>query len=89
MPNDFRRQHPACLNIARLCVMLPRQVHHWPGGKHTKTCFPATPITVHGIELDTVKWEARLPPDKVQKLLSSFAAYGNVVMLFYTNSNMS
>ena len=28
MPNVFRRQHPACLNIARLCVILPRPVHH-------------------------------------------------------------
>ncbi|KAI0208899.1 Glycine N-methyltransferase [Lamellibrachia satsuma] len=42
--------------------------------KHEKTCFPATVITVHGIELDTVKWEARLSQDKVQKLLSSLAA---------------
>ena len=29
MPNVFRRQHPACLNIAKLCVILQRQVHHW------------------------------------------------------------
>ena len=41
--------------------------------KHEKTCFPSTLITVHGIELDTVKWEARLPSDKVQKLQSSIA----------------
>ena len=41
--------------------------------KHKKTCLPSTIITVHGIELDTVKWEARLPADKIQKLQSSIA----------------
>ena len=42
--------------------------------RHEKNCFSATLITVHGIELDTVKWEARLPQDNVQKVLSSLAA---------------
>ena len=41
--------------------------------KHEKTCLPSILITVHGIELDTVKWEACLPSDKVHNLQSSIA----------------
>ena len=39
--------------------------------KHQKTCQPSTCITVHGIELDTIKWEARLPGDKVKNMQSA------------------
>ena len=39
--------------------------------KHQKTCLPSTHFTVHGIELDTIKWEARLPGDKVKKMQSA------------------
>ena len=39
--------------------------------KHQKTCQPSTCITVHGIELDTIKWEARLLGDKVKKMQSA------------------
>ena len=38
--------------------------------KHQKTCLPSTHITVHNIEPDTIKWEARLPGDKVKKMQS-------------------
>ena len=44
--------------------------------KHEKTCLPSTLIAVHGIELDTVKWEAQLPSDQVQKLQSSIGDIG-------------
>ena len=39
--------------------------------KHEKTCLPSTLVTVHGIELDTIQWEARLPMDNLLKLQSS------------------
>ena len=39
--------------------------------KHQKTCQPSTCITVHGIELDTINWEARLPGDKVKNMQSA------------------
>ena len=39
--------------------------------KHQKTCLPSTRITVHGIEPDTIKWEARLPGVKVKKMQST------------------
>ena len=42
--------------------------------KHEKTCLPSTLVTVHGIELDTTQWEARLPMDKLLKLQSSINA---------------
>ena len=42
---------------------------------HNKTCMPATTCTVHGVELDTVLWQARLPVDKVQKIAG---ALGNM-----------
>ena len=41
--------------------------------KQEKTCLPSTVITVHGIELDTVHWQARLPADKLQKLKDAIA----------------
>ena len=41
--------------------------------KQEKTCLPSTIITVHGIELDTVHWQARLPADKLQKLKDTIA----------------
>ena len=39
--------------------------------KHQKICLPSSRITVHGIELDTIKWEVRLPGDKVKKMQSA------------------
>ena len=33
--------------------------------KHDKTCMPSI---VHGIELDTIKWQARLTQDKISKI---------------------
>ena len=33
--------------------------------KHSKTVLPSTCVVVHGIEIDTVKMEARLPQDKL------------------------
>ena len=43
--------------------------------KESKTVRPSTRVTVHGIELDTVHMEARLPGEKIEKarvLLTSF-----------------
>lgn len=37
--------------------------------KQQKTIFPTTCAPIHGIELDTVKLEARLPQDKLSELL--------------------
>ena len=39
--------------------------------KHEKTCLPSTLVTVHGIALDTIQWEACLHMDKLLKLQSS------------------
>ena len=36
--------------------------------KHDKTCMPSTTCIVHGIELNTIKWQARLPQDKISKI---------------------
>ena len=36
--------------------------------KHKKTVFPTTCAAIHGIDLDTVKMEARLPSDKLAEL---------------------
>ena len=36
--------------------------------KHSKTVWPTTCASVHGIELDTVAMEARLPADKLENL---------------------
>ena len=36
--------------------------------KHSKTCPPSTSVVVHGVLFDTVKMEARLPEDKIDKL---------------------
>lgn len=44
--------------------------------KHNKTVLPSTCVVVHGIEVDTVKMEARLPQDKLEaasKLVKSFS----------------
>ena len=62
----------SCLQDLSQFITLAEEPFYIPI-KHEKTCFPSTLITVHGIELDTVKWEARLPSDKVQKLQSSIA----------------
>lgn len=35
--------------------------------KHSKTCLPATTIQVHGLEVDTIALELRLPPEKLSK----------------------
>ena len=37
--------------------------------KESKTCLPATTSVVHGIEVDTIKMEARLPQDKLDKAI--------------------
>ena len=41
--------------------------------KQEKTCLPSILITVHGIELDTIQWQACLPTDKLQKLKDTTA----------------
>lgn len=38
--------------------------------KHSKTCFPTQTMEVHGIMLDSVRMEARLPLDKLSKCKS-------------------
>ena len=35
--------------------------------KHSKTVLPSTIVVVHGVEVDTIKMETRLPQDKVVK----------------------
>ena len=40
---------------------------------HKKTCVPATVCTVHGIELDTIRWQARLPLDKICKITETLS----------------
>ncbi|XP_069138816.1 uncharacterized protein [Argopecten irradians] len=45
--------------------------------KHTKTVQPTTVITFLGVEIDTVQMEARLPPDKVEKINSLLSAFGS------------
>ena len=36
--------------------------------KHAKTVFPCNCCAVHGVEIDTVKFELRLPADKLEKI---------------------
>ena len=43
--------------------------------KSSKTVWPTTCASVHGIEIDTVSMEARLPKDKVEKLSALLAKY--------------
>ena len=43
--------------------------------KHSKTIMPTSCTSVHGIELDTVAMEARLPADKVENLSCLLAKY--------------
>lgn len=38
--------------------------------KDSKTVYPATQLTVHGMEIDTVAAQARLPADKLHNLSS-------------------
>ena len=38
--------------------------------KHSKTVLPSTCVVVHGIEIDTVKMEARLPQDKLDAAIT-------------------
>ena len=40
-----------------------------------KTCGPATTLTFAGIELDSIKCEARLPRDKIGKCVQTIAAF--------------
>lgn len=51
--------------------------------KHSKTIYPSTCVTVHGIELDTVRMQARLPQDKLNKarqLVNDFRAKRRVTL---------
>ena len=43
--------------------------------KHSKTVEPTTCAIIHGIELDTVTFEAKLPPDKIVVLTSLLNKY--------------
>ena len=43
--------------------------------KHSKTVWPSTCVSVHGIELDTVAMEARLPADKLENLSALLSKY--------------
>ena len=38
--------------------------------KQSKTVLPSTTVVLYGIEVDTLKWEMRLPSDKLNKLKS-------------------
>ena len=52
--------------------------------KHSKTVPPSTCITAHGIEVDSVAMEARLPRDKLERaraLLADFADKKRVTLL--------
>ncbi len=42
--------------------------------KHEKTVLPTTCTAIHGIEVDTVSMQARLPQDKIDKSISMLAA---------------
>ncbi len=42
--------------------------------KHEKTVLPTTCTVIHGIEVDTVSMQARLPQDKIDKSISLLAA---------------
>jgi hypothetical protein len=55
----------ACEHGLRQFFMLAQQVNI--PIKHSKTCYPTTVAQLHGVEVDTVKMEARLPQDKLQK----------------------
>ena len=51
--------------------------------KHSKTTHPATCVTVHGIEVDTIMMQARLPHDKLDNavaLLRSFSRRKKVTL---------
>ena len=40
-----------------------------------KTCGPATSMSFAGIELDSIRWEARLPLDKIEKCVSLISEF--------------
>ena len=42
-----------------------------------KTCGPATTLTFAGIELDSIKSQARLPADKLAKCVDTIASFLN------------
>ena len=69
--DDFIFNSVSCLHDLNRFITLAEELYI--PIKHEKTCFSSTLITVHDIGLDTAKWEARLPSDKVQKLQSSIA----------------
>ena len=51
--------------------------------KHSKTVFPTTTIQAHGIEVDSINMQARLPADKLSKarhLLHSFSTRKKVTL---------
>ena len=39
--------------------------------KASKTVHYSTTVTLHGVEVDTILWEARLPGDKVHSALEA------------------
>jgi hypothetical protein len=45
--------------------------------KHQKTVQPHTEIEAHGILLDSVQWQAKLPADKLQKCTRLLAIFAN------------
>lgn len=47
--------------------------------KMSKTQPPTTKITIYGIEIDSVEMEARLPPDKVEKVRKNLRKMGNKI----------
>lgn len=45
--------------------------------KSEKTVYPTTTLTFLGLELDTLKFEIRLPIDKLDRLKSEIKAFQN------------
>ena len=43
--------------------------------KHSKTVLPSTCVVVHGIEIDTIKMEARLPQDKLAAAITMVRSF--------------
>ena len=49
--------------------------------KRSKTVLPSTCVIMHGIQVDTVKMEAKLPQDKLDLLVKSFCHRKKVTLL--------
>ena len=76
---------PTCLQDLNRFLELARELSI--PIKQEKTCLPSTVITVHGIELDTIHWQARLPADKLQKLKDTKTSFGDIAL--FTESHRS